>query len=207
MQGRLRLSTRPLWLVVVVIGGVGLGACSSGAAEDSSHITAPNASSPAISSSTSTTVGEPVISLDPSEERFAEELAVTFDATPLPEGVLDRGPSLCAARFWVFHIGIERLEALGLTPGSMTAEQSVIAISQIPQDEARAIQEAFQAVCFRDVMVSSLVQQLGITTEESECLYDAMMSDEVTKWVWTDPSIGDSPDFQTSFQTKLAACT
>jgi hypothetical protein len=145
--------------------------------------------------------------LDLSEETFAEELAGAFDAMPVPEGVLGRGNSLCAARFWVFHIGDDRLEALGLTPGSMTAEQAAIAVSQIPPDEAQSVQGAFQAVCFRDLMVDSFVQQLGLTNDESECLYEAMIDDEVTKWVFTDPSIGENPEFQTSFQAKLAACT
>jgi hypothetical protein len=89
----------------------------------------------------------------------------------------------------------------------MTAEQAAIAVSQIPPDEAQSVQGAFQAVCFRDLMVDSFVQQLGLTNDESECLYEAMIDDEVTKWVLTDPSIGKKPEFQTSFQAKLAACT
>lgn len=184
MSSPFRARTAALIATVLLL-GVAATACGSDSKDDAKGTTT-NSAAPATGDGTTSTGGKAtttttvktgnqnpdVPKVSAAEQPFVDALASTYDAET--DDTFSKQQVQCLAATWVPIIGVDRLNAQGITPEKLAKSDSDITDLNLDEPTARKMVESMPS-CGIDLAETLLAGMMSSTTpEQAACIKDAI---------------------------------
>lgn len=183
MSSPFRARTAALIATVLLL-GVAATACGSDSKDDAKGTTTTSAA-PSSGDGTTTTGGKATTTTGPvgnqnpdvpkvsgAEQPFVDALASTYDAET--DDTFSKQQVQCLAATWVPIIGVDTLNAQGITPEKLAKSDSDITDLNLDEPTARKMVESMPS-CGIDLAETLLAGMLSSTTpEQAACIKDAI---------------------------------